>query len=96
MFELRLTQHGKTFLIAAATEFLAFFLIVVNTRAYTQGLYLWTFFTDAFFISQSFWVAKWMVEAKEARGLGAYFGFLIGGTCGSLTAIFVTKFLYGR
>ena len=86
----------KTFLIAALTEFFAFFLVVVNTRAYTQGLYAWTFLTDAFFISQGFFVSKWMVETKEARGLSAYLGFLIGGTCGSLAAIFVTKFLYGR
>lgn len=85
----------KTFLIAAITEFLSFFVIVVNTRAYTKGLYFWTFVTDAFFISQSFFVAKWMVEAKEARGLPAYFGFLIGGTLGSLSGILLTKILYG-
>ena len=85
----------KTFLIAAITEFVSFFLIVVNTRAYTQGLYLWTFVTDAFFISQSFFVAKWMVEVKEARGLPAYFGFLVGGTLGSLSAIWLTKHVYG-
>jgi hypothetical protein len=36
-----------------------------------------------------------MVEAKEARGLAAYFGFLLGGTLGSLAAILVTKHLYG-
>lgn len=85
----------KTFLIAAATEFLAFFLVVVNTRAYTQGLYGWTLATDAFFITQSFWVSKWMTENVEARGWIAYLGFLIGGVCGSLAAIFVTKLLYG-
>ena len=85
----------KTFLIAAATEFISFFLVVVNTRAYTQGLYFWTFVTDSFFISQAFFVAKWMVEVKQARSLTAYFGFLLGGTLGSLTAIWVTKHLYG-
>lgn len=84
----------KIFLIAAVTEFLSFFLIVVNTRAYTHGLYGWTFLTDSFFISQSFFVSKWMVEVKEARGMKAYAGFLLGGTAGSLFAIFVTKFLY--
>ena len=86
----------KTFLIAAVTEFVSFFLIVINTRAYTQGLYVWTFLTDAFFISQSFFVSKWMIEAKDARGVAAYLGFLIGGTAGSLSAIAVTKLLYGK
>lgn len=85
----------KTFLIAAITEFLSFFVIVINTRAFARGLYGWTFITDAFFISQQFFVAKWMIEAKDARGLPAYFGFLIGGTGGSLFAIFVTKHRYG-
>lgn len=63
----------KTFLIAAATEFLSFFLIVVNTRAYTKGLYFWTFVTDSFFITQTFFVAKWMVEVKQAAGSGRVF-----------------------
>jgi hypothetical protein len=85
----------RTFLIASGTEFVSYFLIVVNTRAYSKGLYFWTFVTDAFFISQAFFVAKWMVEAKEARGLPAYLGFLFGGTLGSLAAIFVTKIVYG-
>lgn len=86
----------RTFLIAAATEFFSFFLIVVNTRAFTLGLYSWTLLTDSLFISQQFFVAKWMVEAKEARGLHAYLGFLVGGTLGSLFAIFITKHVYGR
>jgi hypothetical protein len=85
----------KTFLIAAVTEFFSFFLVVVNARAYNKGLYFWTFVTDAFFISQAFWVAKWMVEVRQARGWTAYFGFLVGGTLGSLCAIWVTKRIYG-
>lgn len=85
----------KVFFIAAATEFLCFFLVVVNTRAYTKGLYFWTWLTDALFITQSFFVAKWMTEAKEARGIAAYFGFLVGGSAGSLLAIWITKHLYG-
>lgn len=85
----------KVFAIAAATEFISFFLIVVNTRAYTKGLYVWTFLTDSFYITQSFFVMKWMVEVKESRGMAAYFGFLFGGTAGSLCAIFLTKLLYG-
>jgi hypothetical protein len=85
----------KVFVIAMITEFLSFFIVVVNTRAYTKGLYFWTFATDAFFITQTFFVARWMIEVKGARGLNAYFGFLIGGTAGSLFAIWITKLLYG-
>lgn len=56
---------------------------------------MWTTITDAFFITQAFYVAKWMMEVKEARGWRAFLGFLLGGTCGSNFAIYVTKHLYG-
>lgn len=85
----------RTFAIAFATEFFSYFIIVCNTRAFTQGSYKWTFITDSFFITQSFFVARWMIEAKSARGMAAYLGFLAGGTLGSLAAIFTTKHLYG-
>lgn len=85
----------KTFLIACATEWFCYFIIVCNTRAFTQGSYKWTLITDGLFITQSFFVAKWMMEVKEARGISAYLGFLLGGTLGSLSAIYVTKHLYG-
>lgn len=85
----------KVFWIAAVTEFFSFFIIVVNTRAFTKGLYGWTMLTDGLFITQTFLVSKWMVEKPEARGLGAYLGFLTGGTIGSVFAIYITKLLYG-
>jgi hypothetical protein len=85
----------KTFAIAFATQFFSYFIIVANTRAFTEGSYRWTFITDSFFITQSFFVGKWMIETKSARGIPAYFGFLLGGTLGSLAAIFTTKHLYG-
>lgn len=85
----------RVFLIAAATDFLACFVIVINTRAFTKGLYFWTAVTEAFFTTQSFYVGKWMVERKEARGTAAYMGFLIGSTGGALLAIWITKILYG-
>jgi hypothetical protein len=52
--------------------------------------------SPAFFITQSFFAGKWMTETKSARGTPAYFGFLLGGTLGSLAAIFTMKHLCGR
>ena len=86
----------RIFAIAFVAEFFCNFVIVANTRAFTLGNYGWTAFTEVLFITQTFWVAKWMVEAKDARGKAAYLGFLFGGTLGSLAAIFTTKHLYGR
>lgn len=79
---------------AAAAEWVSFFIIVLNTRAFTQGSYFWTLLTDFLFITQAFFVAKWMIEAKEARSWSAYWGFVTGGTWGSLTAIWVSEHLY--
>lgn len=86
----------RTFWIAAVTEFVSFFLVVINNRAFNQGLYGWTALTDAMFITQNFFVNKWMIEDETARGLQGYLGFLIGGTLGSVFAIFVSKHVYGR
>ena len=86
----------RVFLIAFITEFLSSFVIVCNTRAFTEGNYLWTAVTESFFIAQSFFVARWMIEDKDARGCAAFMGFLLGGTIGALGAIFTSKHLYGR
>ena len=86
----------RIFTIALVTEFFSFFILVCNTRAVAQGSYMWTAITDTLFTAQSFFVARWMIETKEARGMGAFMGFMLGGTLGSLAAIFTTKHLYGR
>lgn len=82
-------------LLAGFTEFLSFFVIVVNTRAFTQGKIGWTMATDGLFIIQTWAVGKWMVEDKQARGIWALLGFLIGGELGSVLGIVVTKYFYG-
>jgi hypothetical protein len=78
-----------------AGEFIAYFIVVANTRAFTQGHYLWTAVTDFLFSLQSFVVAKLMVDHKELRTWSSGLGMACGGTCGSLLSIYVTKHLYG-
>jgi hypothetical protein len=85
----------KVFAIASLTEFFCYFILVANTRAFTLASYKWTFITDSLFITQSFFVQKWMVEIKDARGPYAFAGFLLGGTLGSLSAIWASTHLYG-
>lgn len=86
----------KTFFIALLVEFLSYFVVVINNRAFNQGLYGWTAATDALFITQLFIMQKWSVEKPEYRGWSAYWGFLIGGTLGSLSALYVSTHIYGR
>lgn len=84
------------FLIFAACEFVAFFVLVANTRAYTKGLYGWTAATDMFFCAQLWTQNKVMTEDKNARTWAAGLGTTIGGACGSLFAIWITKHVYGE
>lgn len=75
--------------------FFTYFILVANTRAFTQGSYLWTAITDTAFTAQSFLVAKLMIDDADGRSLYAGAGSTIGGTLGSLFAIWCTKHLYG-
>jgi hypothetical protein len=77
------------------TELVSFFIIVANTRAYTQGLYGWTIVTDTFFSAQSFVMFKIMADDPRARSWWAGLGCTLGGSCGSVLAIWVTKRLFG-
>jgi len=88
------TSKLGQFSLAFIAEMLAFFIVVANTRAYTHGLYLWTALTDMAFSAQSFIVAKFMVDFKECRTLASGLGFTLGGACGSLLGIYITKVLY--
>lgn len=83
------------FLFFAAAEAISFFVIVANTRALAQGSYAWTAVTDTLFSAQSFVLAKLMIDDKNARSWAAGLGMTVGGTCGSLLSIYVTKRLYG-
>lgn len=84
------------FIFFAAETFFAYFIIVCNTRAYTQGSYLWTAATDTVFTLQGAIIAKLTIEDKDGRTVWAIAGSSFGGTLGSLAAIWVTKHLYGK
>jgi hypothetical protein len=88
------TSAGQ-FCMFFVAELLAYFIIVANTRAFTHGLYFWTAITDAFFSAQQFFFAKLMIDDPAARSWASGAGCVLGGTCGSLIAIWVTKTLYG-
>ena len=76
--------------------FITYFILVANTRAFTQANYLWTAITDTLFTAQSWIVGTACIEDKDARTRWAAMGSIIGGTCGSLFSIFLTKRVYGH
>lgn len=83
------------FLLMFITELISFFIVVANTRAYTHGFYGWTALTDTLYSAQGFIMFKIMADDENGRTWWAGLGCTLGGTCGSLLAIWCTKHLYG-
>jgi lipopolysaccharide export LptBFGC system permease protein LptF len=75
-----------------ALNLIQFFVIVANTRAYTQGNYFWTAVTDLAFCFLAFTLTKSIAESKTWKDR---VGYALGGTLGALLAIAATKVLYG-
>ncbi len=82
----------KTAVRLFAMNFVQFFVIVANTRAYTQGNYLWTAITDLIFCALAFTLTKGIAESKTWTDR---VGYALGGTLGAQFAILATKAVYG-
>lgn len=79
----------------AVTQYLAYFIFVANTRAFTAGLYGWTALTDGWLAMQGFIMIR-LVSKSENDGGWELLGTVLGGVAGSLSSIWVTHHLYGR
>lgn len=88
------TKIGQ-FCLMFMAEFICFFILVANTKAYTHNNYTWTAITDMLFSLQSFTMSKIMIDDPNGRSWWAGAGFTLGGMCGSLVAIFVTSHYLG-
>ena len=87
------SNFGK-FSLFFGTQFAIYALIVANVRAYTQVRYAWTAGTDVVFASLNFVVTQ-AVAKQETGDRVAWIGYVLGGTMGSLAAIWITVRLYG-
>lgn len=74
---------------------LSFFVVCANFRALAIGLYIWTAATDMLIVLQNMIMAKIFIEDEKARDAWSIAGATIGGACGSLLSIWVTKHLFG-
>jgi hypothetical protein len=89
------TSRLGQFSLMFVAEFVSFFIIVANTRAFTHSNYGWTAITDGAFSLQNFIMMKLMVDDEKARSFWAGLGYTMGGMLGSLLAIFVTSHYLG-
>lgn len=83
------------FLFFFGSELFSFFFIASNFRALAQGLYFWTALTDMTLVFQGMIITKLMIDDQKARDWLAIIAFTLGGACGSLLSIYVTKHLFG-
>lgn len=95
-FDRMLDKSDGQFLFFAGMEFISFFIICSNYRAVAIGSYFWSGLTDFLVLVQNGCLGKLAIDDKRARTWFAVAGTAIGGTCGSLTAIWVTKHILGR
>jgi hypothetical protein len=83
----------KQFWLFFSVQCLQYFLITVNYRAVSQGLYGWTFVSDMAVAFNGFLLIKRISDDKGRAGLA---GYTLGGAVGSVMAIFITKRLFGE
>lgn len=81
----------------AVSQFISFFLIVANGRAYVLGLYGWTAATDGIIAIQGWVVWKRFIKDSEAKVLTipVMAADVLGAIAGSLASIWVTKHIFG-
>lgn len=91
------TSHFGRFFFYFCVQFTSYALVVANGRAYVLGDYMWTAVTDASIAALNFVVIRRMVKdfGEELHG-PSLAGYVIGGTLGSLFAIWITKIVYGQ
>jgi hypothetical protein len=89
------TARGQ-FLFFFVAELVCFFIIVANMRAVALANYLGAASTDLLFGLQAWGMMKLTVENAEARTFAGGIGTTLGGVCGTLLSIWVTKHLYGQ
>lgn len=88
-------SKAARFALFFGSEMVSFFFIASNFRALSQGLYAWTALTDMFLVFQGMIIGKLMIEDERCRDWLAIIGFTLGGACGSVASIWVTKLVYG-
>ena len=80
-------------------QFVSYAILVANGRAYMLGSYLYTIITDACFTTMNFVVLRAiMKDVKDSNDElhgWSFAGYVLGGTSGSVAAIWITKHLYG-
>jgi uncharacterized protein YqgC (DUF456 family) len=83
------------FLFFAVEMFISYAVICANFRAVAKGYYMATAMTDVLIVLQNSVIGKWCIEDANGRSYWAVAGATLGGMCGSLFSIWLTKNIFG-
>jgi predicted neutral ceramidase superfamily lipid hydrolase len=82
---------NKDFLIIFFSQFFIYFLVILNTRAYTKDNYVLTGVSDLLFASLQFFVIKKISKDESNK---SFLPYVLGGLVGSLTSMYISKYAF--
>ncbi len=83
----------RQFSLYFAIQCLSYGVFCWNLRVVAQARYLSIFASDLCFAAISFTLIRKVAEAKSGW---AQVGYILGGACGSLVSVWITRRLYGQ
>ena len=82
----------KSFMLIFGVQFIQYCIVSISYRAMAQGRYVWTFVTDMIYGLNSFYLIKRIMKSDSNLEI---IGYTLGGACGSMLAIWITKQVFG-
>lgn len=86
-------KHIKEFVSMFAVQFVQYCLVSISYRAMAQGRVVPTFFIDLIYGFGAFYIIR---KVAKAESKSAVAGYVLGGACGSVMAIWLTQKAWGQ
>jgi hypothetical protein len=88
-------EQWKEFWTLFVVQLISYCLFCLSMIVVTRGSYLGTIVTDTLYGVNSYFIIRRVSKAGEDSAMGAT-GYTLGGTVGSLLAIWITNRVHGR
>jgi hypothetical protein len=74
-------------------NFVSYFVLTFDFRTVAQANYLWAAITNLIIAMLTFTVLN---RVSESKSTWDRFGYAVGGTCGTMVGIYISKLILGR
>lgn len=92
---MRKLDNWKEFGLMFGVQFFQYCIICISFIALAKGRYVWTFVSDAACGLNSYFIIRRISNSDAKSHLGVI-GYTLGGSSGSMLAIWLTKHLMGQ